>query len=105
MQEPGSLRGDVSEDALIGFDARETGDAVDRWDDGRRRRAFLLREDVARPLAAGGTLTWPSVFDTGQGSGNAGGGAPAGGLCRNQDARVDRAQLRSVGQPRANAPL
>ena len=61
---------DVSDEALIGFDAREPGELDDRWD-ARRRRAFLLREDVTRPLAAGGTFTWPSVFDTGQAIGMA----------------------------------
>ena len=61
---------EVADEALIGFDAREGGEVDDRWDTGRRR-AFLLRDDVVRPLAAGGTFTWPSVFDTGQASGMA----------------------------------
>jgi len=57
----------VSDQALIGFDARVSG-GVREW--GKlRRRDFLLREDVSRPLSAGGQTAWCSIFDMGSGEG------------------------------------
>ncbi|MGI8407605.1 MAG: hypothetical protein ACR2L3_03755, partial [Actinomycetota bacterium] len=56
----------MSDEALIGFDARVDG-GVGEW--GKlRRRDFLLREDVSRPLSASGTAWW-SIFDMGSGEG------------------------------------
>jgi hypothetical protein len=46
---------------VIGFDARETFVEPSKAWTPRRRREFLLREDVAKPLSVD-ALAWPSVF-------------------------------------------
>ena len=51
------------EQRVLGYDARET------WDTGKtgwpepRRREYLLRPDVAKPLSTD-TSVWPSIFAT-----------------------------------------
>jgi hypothetical protein len=55
----------MADEILIGFDAREAGEYDPRWDDERRRR-FLLRHDVARPLSVD-CIAWPSIADIGLG--------------------------------------
>jgi hypothetical protein len=54
-----------ADEMLIGFDARASGEDDPRWDDDRRRR-FLLRRDVARPLSVDRDV-WPSLADPGRG--------------------------------------
>jgi hypothetical protein len=46
---------------LIGFDARNGVAQLPLWDDERRRR-FLLRQDVARPLSVDAAV-WPRIVD------------------------------------------
>lgn len=53
-----------SSEALLGFDAREMFiDPARIWGDARRRQ-YLLRLDVPKPLSAD-PLVWPSVFGAG----------------------------------------
>jgi hypothetical protein len=47
----------MAEEMLIGFDAREPVERLVDWDESRRRR-FLLRDDVARPLSVDVDV-WP----------------------------------------------
>lgn len=56
-----SSRNGVSEEWLLGFDAREPWPDVGREWDASRRERYLLREDVSRPLSVD-TSVWPSVF-------------------------------------------
>jgi hypothetical protein len=58
----------TADEVLLGFDARRgrLDDADERWDQDRRR-SFLLRTDVPRPLSVD-ELVWPSVFDSRQGA-------------------------------------
>jgi hypothetical protein len=51
----------MPDEMLLGFDARAF--PAPRWDD-RRRRAYLLRQDVMRPLSVD-TGAWPSLFASG----------------------------------------
>jgi hypothetical protein len=56
------------EEQLLGFDLRVDHTQPDPLWDAARRRCYLLRQDVPRPLAAD-NVVWPSVFDTGEGIG------------------------------------
>jgi hypothetical protein len=58
-------------DRLVGFDARAPWTSLNPLWDLQRRRGFLLRIDVEKPLSTD-ILVWPSVFDSGQGRGLAG---------------------------------
>jgi hypothetical protein len=58
--------GPAAEEMLIGFDARRAGAYDPSWDDDERRRRFLLRRDVPRPLSVD-RYTWPSLADVGYG--------------------------------------
>ena len=51
------------QEALLGFDARVFLGVSPEWTTNRRRR-FLLRDDVRRPIATD-TAVWPSVFGDG----------------------------------------
>ena len=51
----------MPDEMLLGFDARTF--PAPPWDD-RRRRAYLLRHDVGRPLSVD-PGAWPSVFASG----------------------------------------
>ena len=48
------------EQLVIGFDAREMWLGMDSWSQ-ERRTAFLLREDIEKPLSTD-TMVWPSLF-------------------------------------------
>lgn len=48
-------------ETVIGFDAREAYVPPDAYWPAARRRSFLLRDDVSRPLSVD-ALVWPSVF-------------------------------------------
>ncbi len=51
-----------STDLLLGFDAREMWlDFSEEWPE-ERKRSFLLRRDIVKPLSTD-TSVWPSVFD------------------------------------------
>jgi hypothetical protein len=51
-----------SNELLLGFDAREMWlDVAEYWPD-ERKRHFLLRQDIVKPLSTD-ILVWPSVFD------------------------------------------
>jgi hypothetical protein len=54
------------DEKVLGFDIRERWLPPHLLWDAGRRRTFLLREDVRKPLSTD-TLVWPSVFDTGKG--------------------------------------
>ena len=50
-----------SNELLLGFDAREMWlDVAEYWPDERKKR-FLLRQDIVKPLSTD-ILVWPSVF-------------------------------------------
>src|SRR5205085_3952716 len=54
-----------SNDLLLGFDAREMWlDFSQDWPE-ERKRSFLLRRDIIKPLSTD-TSVWPSVFDVDQ---------------------------------------
>ena len=54
-----------SNDLLLGFDAREMWlDFSEDWTE-ERKRSFLLRRDIIKPLSTD-TTVWPSVFDVAQ---------------------------------------
>ena len=53
---------------VLGFDARVAVEAVGKYWDAGRRRAYLLRDDVDYPLSVD-PLVWPSLFDLGNGIG------------------------------------
>jgi hypothetical protein len=65
------IRGDRKyrmKEVLIGYDAREMCfDLTLLWPD-ERRKIFLLRSDVKKPLSVD-TTVWPSIFNLGQGAG------------------------------------
>jgi hypothetical protein len=51
-----------SNELLLGFDAREMWlDVAEYWPE-ERKRSFLLRQDIVKPLSTD-TLVWRSVFD------------------------------------------
>jgi len=51
-----------SNELLLGFDAREMWlDFSEEWPE-ERKRSFLLRRDIVKPLSTD-TSVWPSVFD------------------------------------------
>ena len=51
-----------SNELLLGFDAREMGlDVAEYWPE-ERKRHFLLRQDIVKPLSTD-ILVWRSVFD------------------------------------------
>lgn len=54
-----------SNELLLGFDAREMWlDVAEYWPE-ERKRSFLLRQDIVKPLSTD-TLVWRSVFDVEQ---------------------------------------
>lgn len=53
-----------TQQALLGFDAREMWLDVGQIWGASRRRQYLLREDVRKPLAVD-TMVWPSLFGEG----------------------------------------
>jgi hypothetical protein len=54
-----------SNELLLGFDAREMWlDVTEYWPE-ERKRHFLLRQDIVKPLSTD-TLVWRSVFDVEQ---------------------------------------
>jgi hypothetical protein len=54
-----------SNELLLGFDAREMWlDVAEYWPE-ERKRHFLLRQDIIKPLSTD-ILVWPSVFDVEQ---------------------------------------